>query len=175
MSLHPEIAAVPLTRRAANEFIRKHHRHHGAIVGDIFRIGAAVGGMLAGVVTVGRPSARFLDDGWTAEATRLCSDGTPNVCSFLYARAARVAFDLGYTHIVTYILACESGVSLRAAGWIMECDSPGGAWDCVSRPRHDKHPLGPKVRYGRTASTPRPLFTEAHVRQPEPTLFGGEQ
>ena len=33
---------------------------------------------LVGVIVVGRPMARALDNGFTAEATQLCTDGTPN-------------------------------------------------------------------------------------------------
>lgn len=40
---------------------------------------------IIGVVIVGCPVARNLDDGWTLEVTRLCTDGTANACSKLYA------------------------------------------------------------------------------------------
>ncbi|MGT2493099.1 XF1762 family protein [Cupriavidus basilensis] len=40
-----------------------------------------------GVAIVGRPVARALDDGWTLEVNRLCTDGTSNACSMLYAAA----------------------------------------------------------------------------------------
>lgn len=46
---------------------------------------------MVGVVQVGRPVSRVLDDGKTLEVVRLCCDGTRNVCSFLYSAAARVA------------------------------------------------------------------------------------
>ena len=59
-----------------------------------------------------------MDDGLTLEVTRLCTDGTPNACSFLLSRAARAAAALGYERIQTYTLAEESvnscGGSLRA-------------------------------------------------------------
>ena len=59
------------------------------VVGHKFSIGAASGDTIVGVVIVGRPVSRHRDDGETLEVTRLCTDGSPNVCSFLYGKAAR--------------------------------------------------------------------------------------
>ena len=145
----PTIKAVPLTRDEAYAYIAALHRHHAPPQGDKFRIGASVDGKLVGVVCVGRPVARGLDDGQTVEVTRLCTDGTPNICSYLYARAARVAQNLGYTHIITYILASEPGTSLRAAGWTHEANVKGRDWSCPSRPRTTTAPSCDKQRWGR--------------------------
>ena len=80
--------------------------------------------------------SRYLDDGTTLEVTRLCTDGTRNACSFLYSRAARIAKEMGYKKIITYILETENGSSLKASGWTCEDkDVGGGSWDCQSRPR----------------------------------------
>ena len=83
---------------------KKHHRHHGVVVGHKFSIGATKDGMLVGVAICGRPVSRFLDDGYTLEITRLCTDGTPDVCSMLYGAAYRAARAMGYKKVVTYIL-----------------------------------------------------------------------
>jgi hypothetical protein len=96
---------------------------------------------------MGRPVARASNDGFTAEVTRLVSDGTPNACSMLYAAAARVARDLGYRRIQTYILASEPGTSLKGAGWTKDKDVKGRSWSCPSRPRTDKHPIEDKTRW----------------------------
>jgi hypothetical protein len=48
-------------------------------------------------------------DGFTAEVTRLATDGTKNVCSLLYAACWRAARALGYRKLITYILASEPG------------------------------------------------------------------
>ena len=40
--------------------------------------------------TVRQIVSRYLDDGFTLEVNRLCSDGTKNTCSILYAAAARL-------------------------------------------------------------------------------------
>lgn len=103
------------------------------------------GGGCVGVVTVGRPVARRLDDGWTLEVTRNCTDGTKNAASFLYAAAWRACRALGFTRLITYTLKDETGVSLTAAGWRVVGQTSGRSWSCPSRPRVDKHPLGQKT------------------------------
>lgn len=85
------IEATPLELSAANEFVATLHRHHDPVHRDKFRIGASQDGRLVGVCQVGRPVSRMLDDGKTVEVVRLCTDGTKDVCSFLYSRAARIA------------------------------------------------------------------------------------
>lgn len=141
--------AVPLELREANEFVKTLHRHHDPVHRDKFRIGFEVGGQLVGVVQLARPVSRMLDDGKTIEVVRLCSDGTPHVCSFLYGKAARVAKEMGYKKIITYILETESGVSLRAAGWQKEADTQGGGWSRKSRPRETTAPTCKKQRWAK--------------------------
>ena len=140
---------IPLELKDANEFVAALHRHHPPVYRDKVRIGAQINGRLVGVVQLGRPVARKLDDGKTLEVTRLCTDGTPNCCSFLYGKAARLAKDLGYEKVITYILASEPGTSLKAAGWHKEADTTGGTWNCPSRPRNTKAPTGKKQRWAK--------------------------
>jgi hypothetical protein len=99
---------------------------------------------VVGVVTVGRPVARMLDNGYTLEVTRCCTDGTPHACSKLYAAAWRATRALGYRRLITYTLAEEPGTSLTAAGWRVVGQTSGGSWSCPSRPRVDLAPLGQK-------------------------------
>ena len=143
------IKAIPISRQQANEFVNAPNRHHAATQGDKYRVGASVDGKLVGVVQVGRPVSRMLDDGETVEVTRLCTDGTSNVCSFLYSRAARIAEELGYARIITYILEDETGASLRAAGWSFDGMTRGGEWDCKSRPRRTNAPTCLKQRWAK--------------------------
>ena len=145
-----KLSAVPLDFQTAAEFVLRHHRHHTPPVGHKFSIGAAANDQLVGVVIVGRPVARRRDDGQTLEVTRLCTDGHPNACSFLYGAAARAAFALGYRRIGTYILKREAGASLAAAGWKLIAETPGKSWSVPSRPRDDKHPIEPKLLFERT-------------------------
>lgn len=58
---------TPVSLRGANEYVHQHHRHHKPVVGHKFSIGCEANGELAGVVIVGRPVSRYLDDGRTLE------------------------------------------------------------------------------------------------------------
>ena len=135
----------PITYAEACQFIETHHRHHLPPVGWKFGIAVNDGQQVVGVVTVGRPVARGLDNGWTLEVTRCCTDGTKNAASMLYGAAWRAAKALGYRRLVTYTLAEEAGTSLTAAGWRALYQTAGGSWDCPSRPRIDRHPTGQKT------------------------------
>lgn len=91
----------PMTLKEANAYVEQHHRHHGPVAGHKFSIGLSDGEKIVGVAIVGRPVSRYLDDGWTLEVNRLCTDGTRNACSMLYAAAWRAARAMGYKRIVT--------------------------------------------------------------------------
>lgn len=114
---------------------------------DKFSIGCMADGRLVGVAIVGRPVSRYLDNGLTLEVNRLCTDGTKNACSFLYAAAWRAARAMGYRKIVTYILDTESGASLRAAGWKCAGLAGGKRWTGSRRPAADLYPAQMKYRY----------------------------
>ena len=137
----------PITFAEACVFIEEHHRHHGVPVGHKFSIGLNDGEKVVGVIVVGRPVARGLDDGWTAEVTRCCTDGTPNACSKLYSAAWRAARAMGYRRMVTYTMNTEGGSSLLASNWRVVAEVEGRSWSCPSRPRVDKHPLQGKLRW----------------------------
>lgn len=147
------LRARPLTLAQANGLVAFWHRHHKPVQGHRFSIGAYVEihnfiEEDVGVVIVGRPVARAVDQYRIAEVTRLATDGTKNVCSFLYARAAQAAKAMGFQSIQTYTLASEPGTSLRAAGW--ECEgSPrpdGRGWSNRGGRRTDQ-PTETKVRW----------------------------
>jgi hypothetical protein len=142
-----KLSVIPVDLDEANAFVAQHHRHHGEVVGHKFSLGAVAGEKVVGVAIVGRPVARGRDDGMTLEVTRLCTDGTRNACSFLYGAAARACFALGYQRLGTYILASESGASLKASGWRLIGEVRGRSWSCQSRPRVDTHPLQGKLLF----------------------------
>lgn len=144
------LKAVPIELKAANAFVEAFHRHHQPVVRDKYRIGACLDEKLVGVVQVGRPVSRMLDDGKTLEVVRLATDGSKDVCSFLYSRAARIAKEMGYEKIITYILETESGDSLKATGWTKEADTGGGEWSRPSRPRTTSAPTCRKQRWSKT-------------------------
>lgn len=138
---------VPITLKEANYYVKEHHRHHQPVTGHKFSIAASVDGEIVGVAIVGRPVSRYLDDGWTLEVNRLCTDGTKNACSFLYAAAWRVARNLGYKKLITYILETETGTSLKAAGWKCIGKCGGKRWTGVRRPEVDLYPAQMKLRF----------------------------
>lgn len=136
--------------KPANEFVALHHRHHKPVTGHRFSIACYDGDNLVGVAIVGRPRARRIDQYNTVEVVRLCTDGTKNACSLLYAACRRAARELGYAKIITYILDTEDGTSLKASGWQYEYSNKGGSWNVPSRPREDKAPTIPKKMYSAT-------------------------
>lgn len=137
----------PITYPEAAAFIAEHHRHHLPPQGWKFGIAVNDGERVRGVVTVGRPVARHLDDGLTLEVTRCCTDGAKNAPSMLYGAAWRAAKALGYKRLITYTLTEEPGTSLTAAGWRLVAESSGGSWSRTDRPRVDTHPTQPKLRW----------------------------
>jgi hypothetical protein len=126
----------------ANEYVRRLHRHSRPTVGAILCAGIEDDGRLCGVAIAGRPVARVLDDGSTIEVLRVCTDGTRNACSKLYAAICAAAKALGYLSAVTYTLPEEGGASLRAAGFVCEGDAgrPSAGWH--NRPGRSVGPVG---------------------------------
>lgn len=138
----------PITYKEACAFIAQYHRHHLPPQGWKFGIAVNNGVKIVGVVTVGRPVARHLDNGWTLEVTRNCTDGTKNAASMLYGAAWRATKALGYKRLITYILAEELGTSVKAAGWKELYTTQGGEWNCIARPRIEgKYPTGQKLLF----------------------------
>src|SRR3990167_2281487 len=142
---------VPLTLKQANALVEKLHRYHKPVVGHRFSLGLEDDtGRLVGAVIVGRPVSRELDQYHIAEVTRLVTDGTANACSALCGVAARVAREMGFDRIQTYILGSEPGTSLKAAGWALEGTTSGGNWNHSWRKgRRTDQPLGSKQRWGK--------------------------
>lgn len=129
-----KLIAMPISLREANDFVFNFHRHskRTAANGGKFAIGASDGEQLVGVAIVGRPIARHLDDSVTAEVTRTCTNehAQKGTNSFLYTRCWKACKAMGYTRLITYTLATESGASLRGAGWstVAEC-KPSKGWN----------------------------------------------
>ena len=145
---------VPLHLRQSNELVAKLHRHHKPIRVAKFSIGCEENGVLVGCAILMRPACRSLDDGKTIEVCRLATDGTPNACSMLYGASSRVAKEMGYEKIITYILATEPGTSLKAIGWVMEKADCGGTPQGKRTNRPNGHYITPvtfmkKQRWGK--------------------------
>lgn len=156
-----DLELIPITLREANAFVRRHHRHHKPDRGCRLVVGCARGAVVVGVAVAGRPKARNLNDGWTAEVTRCCVDDpidkaengghASGATSLLYAACWRAARAIGYRRLVTYTLPEEGGASLRGAGWTLIGEAGGGSWSRTERPRVDCHPTQTKIRWERAA------------------------
>jgi len=145
---------VPISLRQAAEFTTSHHRHNVGAKGHKFSIGLQdSGGVLVGVATVGRPIARHVDDGQTAEVTRVCVlEGNRNANSMLYGAACRACKAMGYKSVVTYTLKTESGSSLKASGFVQdgEVKLNKTGWNMPNRKRKVQEvSLIPKIRWRR--------------------------
>ena len=154
----------PLTLAQANDYVEKNHRHHKKAQGHRFSIACVACDVessysrqetvmeIIGVAIIGRPVARECNQYHTAEVTRLCTNGGKNVCSFLYAAAARICREMGFAKIQTYILDEEPGTTLIAAGWEYEATTAGGDWNhskANAGTRRTDQPQGKKKRYGK--------------------------
>ena len=140
----------PITLKTASNFITLHHRHHGPTVGCKFCIGLFDTDTLIGVAVCGRPVSRVLDDGLTCEVNRLCVlDGYRNACSMLYGACCRIAKEMGYRKVITYILESENGASLKASNFTCEGVAGGTHWT-GSRNRGQPIPHEMKTRWMRT-------------------------
>jgi hypothetical protein len=140
---------IPLTIRQANALVLRWHRHHKPVVGARWCLGLIDNsGSLIGAAIVGRPVSREVPQYEVAEVTRLVTNGSPNACSALYGACARVAKEMGFAKIQTYILATEPGTSLKAAGWIKTGVTSGGNWNHSWRKgRREDQPMIPKTRW----------------------------
>lgn len=140
----------PIELRDANLFISNNHRHHKPVIGHRFSLSCWNDDVIVGVCIVGRPVSRRVNASSTLEVTRLCTNGYKNACSILYAAAARVGKEMGYSKIQTYILESELGTTLKAAGWKFETTTQGGHWvRSNGDSRRKDQPTCPKQRWAK--------------------------
>jgi hypothetical protein len=99
----------PIRYKEACDFIWQHAHQHVPEQGWKFGIAVNDGEKIVGVITVGKPVARYKDDGWTLEVTHCCTDGTKNVRYKLYESALKATKAMGYKRLITYTLISESG------------------------------------------------------------------
>lgn len=178
------LEVVPVNLTQVRRFVGEHHRHNlppegwlwgcalmapdrcaldershrNALRVKVDGAPALVVGELVGVGIVSTPKARKLmqADPFLVEVARTCVlEDQPNACSRLLGALCRAAKALGYRRAVTYTLACESGASLKAAGFVVdELLPPSRGWDQPSRARYEtdlfgeaRTPEGPKIRW----------------------------
>ena len=130
---------APITLKDANAFVTAHHRHHDSVTGCKFAVGLYKNidgnSVLIGAAICGRPVSRMLDDGFTLEINRLCVTEQGNCCSMLYGACSRIAREMGYKKVITYILESEPGISLKASNFVLEDAHCGGKNWSVKRKR----------------------------------------
>lgn len=137
----------PITLKSANNFVNLYHRHHKPVAGCKFAVALYDDEILVGVAICGRPISRILDDGLTLEINRCCTDGTKNACSMLYGACCRVAKAMGYKKVITYTLQSETGVSLKAAGFIDDGIAGAPKWTGKRSGRDNGVPAERKTRW----------------------------
>ena len=141
----------------AKSYVEQLHRHHRPSTSGRYALAVAdETGAVRGVAMIGRPVARLLDDGWTLEVNRVAVDGCPNACSALYGASLRLAKALGYSRLITYTRADESGSSLRGAGWMSEGEIRARSWDTPGRRRVDKTEIVRRQRWSARATGAAP-------------------
>ena len=150
-----ELSIIPLSLKEANEFVTKYHRHNKKCAGHKFSIGAVYKNEIVGVVIVGRPVARKLDDRFTLEINRNCVlDTAPKgTCSFLYSRAIKIWQTMGGKKIITYTLETESGSSLKAVNFNKETTvqtfKKNTGWTTRANRVWQKVQATPRIRWGK--------------------------
>ncbi len=159
------LKVVPLHLREANALVDKLHRHHSPLRVAKFSIGVALGDKLIGAAICMRPACRSLDDGRTLEVARVAvespidkTDPRRNACSFLYGACARIAREMGFHKIQSYLLNSEPGESVRGAGWVLEKIGCGGSKQGERKGRPNGHTITPvtlmkKQRWGKILNT----------------------
>jgi len=146
-----KLTVIPMSIKDANLFVENFHRHNKPVRGAKFAIGASFNNELVGVAIVGRPVARKLDDGFTAEAVRVCvnDDSPKNSNSFLYSKCWRIWNQMGGKRLITYTLQEESGSSLKAAGYKIVGQT--GGWDkgkgWTTRPGREWQPVTGQMKF----------------------------
>lgn len=139
------LEVTPIGLDEANAYVSQHHRHHRPVTGHKFSVAVSDDSGVRGVAIVGRPVSRHIDDGWTLEVNRCCTDGVRNGCSMLYGTCWKAAKAMGYRRLITYTLPEEGGSSLKASGWRCIGERGGGSWNAPSRPRVDTAPMQRKL------------------------------
>lgn len=146
------IEVRPIHLAQAKEFVSKYHRHNIAPTGGKFAISCYDVERMCGVAICGRPVSRHLDDGFTLEIYRNCTDGTRNACSMLYGACCRIAKAMGYKKVITYTLESENGASLKASNFVCEGEAGGKEWNGSRRRDYFVAPKEMKRRWVKIVS-----------------------
>lgn len=171
-----KLRIVPCSSEQAKSYVERFHRHHGSSVKAKFSVAVADEvGTIRGVALVGRPVARVLDDGATLEVNRVATDGCENACSALYGASRRIAKEMGYERLITYIRQDEPGVSLVASGWVFEQNIRARSWNMPGRPRIDKTEVVKRARWSIELNLELPPLVWPVTLDATPSLFDGDE
>lgn len=147
---------VPVTGKAALRWIAQTHRHLPKLQGALFAVGVEQGGELVGVGTAGNPPRVWQGTGKFVITRVAVKPGLPGIgdhaspaCTMILAALCRAGAALGYREAWTYTLPEESGLTLKAAGFIDKGMTAGGEHDRPSRPRAPAVRPEPKRRWMR--------------------------
>lgn len=142
------IEIVPISQKAAHDWVNATHRHLSAPQGELFRVALEIDGQLQAVGIAGRP-CRMLQDGRTVDITRVASIAPVevNASSRIYSSLIKAGRALGYRRFITYTLLEEPGTSLRAANFHEDGITNGGEWSRPSRKRKAAEQPGQKRRW----------------------------
>lgn len=143
-----------MKRADALAFVAAVHRRRPKVQGAMWCVSARSGDEIVGVALVGWPARMQSND----EIDTLCvlrvavktdenERGIKNVCSMLYGACWKAARAMGCESMVTFTDLDESGVSLRAAGWLEDGVTDGGEWNRPSRKRSKAVNAEPKRRW----------------------------
>lgn len=144
-----QLVCRPIQWRAAKAWMRN-HKHLPPPRGWLFGVSVYAGDALACVAMLGRPNARELNNGLTAEVTRVATakhDPVEHAAGKALAAITRAALSLGHTRLVSYTRADEKGTTYRAAGWRPTAITDGGEWSVPSRARRPAEQPCRKVRW----------------------------
>lgn len=145
-----ELLCRPVARAEAHAWVKAQHRHLPPTAAG-FGVAVEARGELVHICVLGRPTARALTNGRTAEVTRAASPKThattPHAASKALAAITRAALALGYRRLVSYTRSDEKGTTYRAAGWWPTAITRGGEWSRPSRARKSAEQPCRKVRW----------------------------
>lgn len=137
----------PYTVKRALPFVAQVHRRLPKVQGAMWAVSVWAHGEVVGVALVGHPARELMKDHTLAVLRVAVLEGYKNACSMLYGACSRAARAMGADNLVTYTHEDETGVSLKAAGWIYGGLTDGGEHSRPSRQRAAAVDPKPKHRW----------------------------
>lgn len=117
-----DLRKAPVSLAEAKRYLADHHSHNSVPpAGWLFGTAVYNGPTLCGIGMAGRP-ARGLQDGATAEITRVCTVGDRNACSMIYGGLLAALKAIGWRRAYTYTLKSECAACVRAVGFVKDAD-----------------------------------------------------